>query len=332
VVSIMSTAHRTLQNPSVLQVGPLKPSLAQTLADDYAARVLPDEPADRAAFLSSHGGEITAVVTSGRTGVDAELMAALPNLGAVVNFGVGYDATDVEAAAARGIAVSNTPDVLTDCVADAAVGLMIDTLRQFSAADRFVRAGKWPVAGNYPLTRRVSNTRVGIIGLGRIGGAIAKRLTAFGCTISYHNRRAVEGSPYEYVGSPVELAGAVDVLIVAAAGGSGTRGLVGREVLDALGANGYLINIARGSVVDQQALVAALTAGRLAGAGLDVFTDEPNVPEPLLSMDNVVVLPHVGSATVQTRAAMEQLTLRNLDGFLESGQLVTPVVEADVPA
>jgi lactate dehydrogenase-like 2-hydroxyacid dehydrogenase len=325
VVSIMSTAPRTPQNPSVLQVGPLKPSLAQTLADDYAARVLPDGPADRAAFLSSHGDEITAVVTSGRTGVDAELMAALPNLGAVVNFGVGYDTTDVEAAAARGIAVSNTPDVLTDCVADTAVGLMIDTLRQFSAADRYVRAGQWPVAGNYPLTRQVSNTRVGIIGLGRIGGAIAKRLNAFGCRIAYHNRRPVDGSPYEYVTSPVELASGVDVLIVAAAGGSGTKELVDREVLDALGADGYLINIARGSVVDQQALVAALTAGRLAGAGLDVFADEPNVPEALLSMDNVVVLPHLGSGTVQTRAAMEQLTLRNLAGFLESGQLVTPV-------
>lgn len=323
----MSTAHRTLENPSVLQVGPLKPSLAQTLADDYAARMLPDEPADRAAFLSSHGDEISAVVTSGRTGVDAELMAALPNLGAVVNFGVGYDTTDVEIAAARGIGVSNTPDVLNDCVADTAVGLMIDALRQFSAADRYVRAGQWPVAGNYPLTRQVSNTRVGIIGLGRIGGAIAKRLTAFGCTISYHNRHRVEGSPYEYVTSPVELAGGVDVLIIAAAGGSGTKDLVGREVLDALGPNGYLINVARGSVVDQEALVAALSAGRLAGAGLDVFADEPNVPEALLSMDNVVVLPHVGSATMQTRAAMEQLTLQNLNEFLESGQLLTPVVE-----
>jgi lactate dehydrogenase-like 2-hydroxyacid dehydrogenase len=324
----MSTAPRTPKNPSVLQVGPLKPSLAKALADDYAARLLPDEPSERAAFLSSHGSEITAVVTSGRTGVDAELMTALPNLGAVVNFGVGYDTTDVEAAAARGIAVSNTPDVLTDCVADTAVGLMIDTLRQFSAADRFVRAGQWPVAGNYPLTRQVSNTRVGIIGLGRIGGAIAKRLNAFGCTISYHNRHPVEGSPYQYVTSPVELAGGVDVLIIAAAGGSGTRGLVGRKVLDALGPDGYLINIARGSVVDEQALLAALTAGRLAGAGLDVFADEPNVPEALLSMDNVVVLPHVGSGTVQTRAAMEQLTLRNLAAFLDSGRLVTPVAIA----
>jgi lactate dehydrogenase-like 2-hydroxyacid dehydrogenase len=314
-----------MSNRPVLQVGPLKPSLAQTLKDDYAAYVLPDDPAERDEFLASHGSEIRAVVTSGRTGADAALMAALPNLGAIVNFGVGYDTTDVDAAAARGVGVSNTPDVLNDCVADTAVGLMIDTLRHFSASDRYVRAGRWPVDGNYPLTRQVSNTRVGIIGLGRIGSAIAKRLSAFGCTISYHNRREVEGSPYTYVGSPVELAAGVDVLVVAAAGGSGTKKLVSSDVIDALAPRGYLINIARGSVVDEQALVSALADGRLAGAGLDVFADEPNVPEALLAMDNVVLLPHVGSGTVETRAAMEDLTLRNLAGFLESGQLVTPV-------
>jgi lactate dehydrogenase-like 2-hydroxyacid dehydrogenase len=295
------------------------------LQDDYAAYVLPDTAGERDDFLASHGGEITAVVTSGRSGVDAELMAALPNLGAVVNFGVGYDTTDVDAAASRGVAVSNTPDVLTDCVADTAVGLTIDTLRQFSAADRYVRAGRWPVDGNYPLTRQVSNTRVGIIGLGRIGSAIAKRLSAFGCTLSYHNRHEVEGSPYSYVGSAVELARGVDILVVAAAGGAGTQKLVSREVIDALGADGYLINIARGSVVDEEALVSALADGRLAGAGLDVFADEPQVPDALLTMDNVVVLPHVASGTVETRAAMEELTLRNLNSFLETGQLVTPV-------
>ena len=321
----MTTSPHTPQGRTVLQVGPLKPSLTQTLQDDYAAYVLPNEAAERETFLSSHGGEITAVVTSGRTGVDAGLMSALPNLGAVVNFGVGYDTTDVDAAAARGVGVSNTPDVLTDCVADTAVGLMIDVMRQFSASDRYVRAGRWPVDGMYPLTRQVSNTRVGIIGLGRIGGAIAKRLSAFGCSIAYHNRRQIAGSEYTYVSSPEELAQRVDVLIVAAAGGSGTRKLVSREVIDALGAEGYLVNIARGSVVDEQALVEALSTGRLAGAGLDVFADEPQVPEALLTMENVVVLPHVGSGTVQTRAAMEALTLRNLDSFLASGQLVTPV-------
>jgi lactate dehydrogenase-like 2-hydroxyacid dehydrogenase len=318
----MSTYAHTPQIRPVLQVGPLKPSLAQTLQDDYAAYVLPDEPAE---FLAAHGEEIRAVVTSGRTGVDAELMTALPNLGAVVNFGVGYDTTDVDAAAARGVLVSNTPDVLTDCVADTAVGLVIDVMRQFSAADRYVRAGRWPVDGMYPLTHQVSNKRVGIIGLGRIGGAIAKRLSAFECTISYHNRRPVEGSSYTYVGSPVELARDVDVLIVAAAGGSGTQGLVSCEVIEALGADGYLVNIARGSVVDEEALVDALVGGRLAGAGLDVFADEPNVPEALLTMDNVVLLPHVASGTVETRAAMEELTLRNLDSYLKSGELVTPV-------
>jgi lactate dehydrogenase-like 2-hydroxyacid dehydrogenase len=308
----------------VLQIGPLKPSLAVTLRTDYQAYVLPNGD-ERGAFLAEHAAEITAVVVSGVTRVDPDLMAALPNLKVVVNFGVGYDNIDVDAAAARGIGVSNTPDVLDDCVADTAVGLLIDTMRRFSAADRYVRAGRWPVDGNYPLTQQVSGSRVGILGLGRIGGAIATRLTAFGCSISYHNRRQVPDSPYRYIDSPVELARQVEVLVVAAAGGAGTRHLVDREVLDALGSDGYLVNIARGTVVDQDALVEALTHGRLAGAGLDVFADEPNVPAALTKLDNVVLLPHVGSGTVETRAAMEALVLANLNRFLQSGQLVTPV-------
>ena len=322
--------ENTVTTPRVLQVGPLKASLAETLRTDYQAVTLPEDPAERADFLQHDGNDVVAIVTSGRTGADAALMSALPNLGAVVNFGVGYDTTDVDAAAAAGIGVSNTPDVLTDCVADTAVGLMIDVMRQFSSADRFVRAGRWPDAGNYPLTRQVSNTRVGIIGLGRIGSAIAKRLTAFGCTISYHNRNEKPDSPYDYVESPVELARGVDVLVIAAAGGSGTRQLVDADVLAALGPRGYLINIARGSVVDEPALVAALTDGGLAGAGLDVFADEPQVPAALLDLDTVVLLPHVGSGTVETRAAMERLTLDNLDEFLRTGRLVTPVVEPGV--
>lgn len=314
----------------VLQVGPLKPSLSETLRNTYDALELPDDQQARTEFLDLFGADVGAVVTSGRTGVDAELMAALPNLGAVVNFGVGYDTTDVDAARERGVGVSNTPDVLTDCVADTAVGLLIDTMRQFSAADRYLRAGHWPVDGNYPLTRQVSNRKVGIIGLGRIGSAIAKRLNSFGCTISYHNRHVVDDSPYEYVGSPVELARRVDVLVIAAAGGSGTAKLVDADVLEALGPEGYLINIARGSVVDEPALVRALTEGRIAGAGLDVFAEEPEVPVDLLRLDNVVLLPHVGSGTVETRAAMEALTLRNLEEFLANGRLVTPVVEPAV--
>lgn len=310
---------------AVLQVGPLKPSLQDTLHATYGAVVLPTDPAQRGAFLAENAGDVTVAVTSGRTGVDAELISDLPNLAAIVHFGVGYDTTDLDAAAARGIVASNTPDVLTDCVADTAVGLLIDTLRQFSASDRFVRAGKWSTTTNYPLTRQVSNTRVGILGLGRIGGAIAHRLTAFGCTISYHNRNQVPDSPFTYAPSAVDLARQVDVLIVAAAGGAGTKHLVDAETLAALGPQGYLINVARGSVIDEDALVRALADGRLAGAGLDVFADEPNVPEALLDLDNVVLLPHVGSATVQTRAAMEDLTLANLDSFLKSGELVTPI-------
>ena len=308
----------------VLQIGPLKPSLAETLRTDYQAYALPNGD-QREAFLAEHAAEVTAIVVSGVTRVDPDLMAALPNLKAVVNFGVGYDNIDVEAATARGIGVSNTPDVLDDCVADTAVGLLIDTMRQFSAADRYLRAGRWAAEGNYPLTQHVSGSLVGILGLGRIGGAIATRLSAFGCAISYHNRRQIPDSPYTYVDSLVELARRVRVLVVAAAGGSGTRHLVNREVLDALGADGYLINIARGSVIDQDALVEALTHGRLAGAGLDVFADEPNVPAALIPLDNVVLLPHVGSGTVETRAAMEALVLANLDKFLQSGELVTPV-------
>lgn len=321
----MSTHLPSPPRRTVLQVGPLKTSLARTLAEKYAAATLPDPAAARTEFLTSHGGDVAVVVTSGGTGVDEALMSALPNLGAIVNFGVGYDTIDVQAAAARGVVVSNTPDVLTDCVADTAIGLIIDAMRQFSAADRYVRAGRWAAGSNYPLTHQVSNRRVGIIGLGRIGSAIAKRLTAFNCTIWYHNRNEKPESPYTYVASPVELARTVDVLVVAAAGGSGTRRLVDAEVIAAVGAEGYLVNIARGSVVDQDALADALADGRLAGAGLDVFTDEPNVPDALLTMDHVVLLPHVGSATVETRAAMEELTLRNLDAYLRTGQLVTPV-------
>ncbi|HEY5856802.1 MAG TPA: 2-hydroxyacid dehydrogenase [Aldersonia sp.] len=330
MVTAAAPAHRVASpqvSPGrVLKVGPLKPSLAETLVDRYDALDLPIDGA-RAAFLAEHGVAVTAVVTSGRTGVDAELMAALPNLGAIVNFGVGYDTTDVDAATVRGIGVSNTPEVLDDCVADTAVGLVIDTLRGFSAADRYVRAGRWAADGNFPLTRKVRGARVGILGLGRIGTAIARRLDGFGCVISYHNRREVADSPYRYVPTLVELARDADVLVIAAAGGAGTRRLVDRAALEALGPNGYLINVARGSVVDETALVEMLLAGDLGGAGLDVFADEPGVPEALYDLDNVVLLPHVGSGTVETRAAMESLTLANLDEFLAAGTLTTPVVQ-----
>jgi lactate dehydrogenase-like 2-hydroxyacid dehydrogenase len=224
--------------------------------------------------------------------------------------------------------VSNTPDVLSDTVADTALGLILMTLRRFGAAERYVRAGRWARDGPFPYGRDVSGLQVGILGLGRIGSAIATRLLGFDCAIAYHNRHRIEGSPYRYAESPVELAESVDVLIVATTGDDKTRNLVDRNVLEALGPEGYLINIARGGVVDQDALVELVAGGGLAGAGLDVFVDEPNVPAKLLSLDNVVLLPHVGSATARTRRAMALLAIRNLDSYLNRGELVTPVLRA----
>lgn len=309
----------------VLQVGPLKESLARRLAGDFGAAVLPADPDARARFLGERGAEVRVAVTSGRVGVGGDLMAALPRLGAVVNFGVGYDSTDIVTARRRGIAVSNTPDVLTACVADTAVALALDVMRGFSAADRFVRSGAWGAGETFPLRRRLSGARVGVLGLGRIGRAIADRLAAFGCVVAYHSRHAVAAVPYSYAPSARDLAAGCDLLVVALPGGPGTERLVDREVLDALGPRGYLVNIARGSVVDEPVLVEYLAGGRIAGAGLDVFAREPQVPERLLALDNVVLLPHLASGTHETRADMERLVLRNLESFLKDGSLVTPV-------
>ncbi|MFF5258322.1 2-hydroxyacid dehydrogenase [Actinomadura viridis] len=315
--------ERPVERPleRVLQVGPLQPSLHRNLVEHYDAVLLDDQPGD---YLDRHGADFVAVVTTARVGVDRALMDRLPRLRVVVNFGVGYDTTDVVTAAERGIAVSNTPDVLTDCVADTAVGGLIDVMRRFAAADRFVRRGDW-TRGQFPLAAKVSGKRIGILGLGRIGRAIARRLEGFDAEIAYHSRSRVEGVSYIYAESPERLAEWSDALIVATSGGAGTRGLVSAAVLEALGPDGYLVNVARGSVVDEPALVAALTGGRLAGAALDVFADEPNVPPALLDLDSVLLLPHIASATRETREAMGDLAFRNLRQFLEKGVLITPV-------
>lgn len=314
-----------MKNIAVLQVGPLMPTVQDAIRNEYDAVRLPDTAPERDEFLQHRGGSFDVAVTSGKFGVGTELMQALPNLRAVINFGVGYDTTDVAQAARRGITVSNTPDVLNDCVADTAIALYLDVLRRVSAADRYVRRGEWLSTGNFPLATKASGKRVGILGLGRIGRVIARRLEGFDCEISYHSRNPVDGVSYEYKASPRDLAAGCDVLIVAAAGGSGSAKLVDANVLDAIGPDGYLINIARGSVVDEDALVAALLAGRLAGAGLDVFAEEPKVPEDLLALDNVVLLPHLGSGTRETRAAMAELTLANLRNFATTGSVLTAV-------
>ncbi|RWE92992.1 2-hydroxyacid dehydrogenase, partial [Mesorhizobium sp.] len=234
-------------------------------------------------------------------GINAALMDALPNLEIIANFGVGYDSVDARHAAQRGVMVTNTPDVLTEEVADTAIGLLINTIRDLPRAETWLRDGSWARNGNYPLSRLTLRGRsVGIFGMGRIGLAIARRLEAFGLPIAYHNRRRVEGLAYEYHGTLIGLAEAVDTLISVAPGGASTEKAVNAEILSVLGPNGVFVNIGRGSTVDEAALAAALANGTIAAAGLDVFADEPNVPPALLAAPNTSLLPHVGSASEHT--------------------------------
>lgn len=299
----------------VVQLGGLMPFVREWLTERYAAPALAD--------LADPAGIDVAVVGGGAK-VGAAEMDALPDLRAIVNFGVGHDNIDVPEATRRGVVVSNTPDVLTDAVADLAAVLVVDVLRGVTAADRFVRSGAWARGEKMPLTRDVRGAVVGVLGLGRIGTAAAERLAAFGAEVHYHSRSPKDVA-WTYHPSPLALARASDVLLVLTPGGAGTERLVDAAVLDALGAKGYLVNVSRGSVVDEDALVVALEEGRVAGAGLDVFADEPRVPAALLGRDDVVLLPHVGSATTQTREAMGRVVLDNIDAFLERGELVTPV-------
>ena len=309
--------------PTVLQLGPLLPLVEKGLAANYTHLNLAAAP-DASRFLAEHGPAIDAVVSTGKFGANAALIEALPKARLIAHFGVGYDNVDVECARRKGVVVTNTPDVLTDCVADLALALVIDVARGISAGDRYVRTGGW-LKGPMPLASKVSGKRLGIIGLGRIGRAIATRAEGFDMDIRYHNRRQSPDSPYHYEHSLEELARWCDFLMVATSGGEATRALVSAAVIDALGPQGFLVNIARGSVVDEPALIAALAERRIAGAALDVFADEPRVPEALLAMENVVLTPHIASATTDTRAAMGQLVLDNLESFFRNGRAVTPV-------
>lgn len=310
----------------VLRVGALERTFEEELSARYDIPRLPDGPG-RDRFLAEHGADVRVVVTSlAPPGVDGDMIAALPSLEVIVNNGAGVDRIDLAAVRHRGIGVSNTPDVLSDTVADTALGLILMTLRRFGVADRYVRAGRWSGEGPFPYSRDLSGLQVGILGLGRIGSAIATRLLAFDCAIAYHNRHRLDGSPYRYAASPQQLAESVDVLVVATTGDHEAHQLVDRAVLRALGPDGYLINIARGSVVDEDALVELLMGGELAGAGLDVFADEPHVPTELYDLDSVVLFPHIGSATGRTRRSMALLAIRNLETYLNTGELVTPVL------
>jgi hydroxypyruvate reductase len=309
--------------PEILVASDIYPATLQTLDRTYPTHHL-WQAADRAALLQTLRDRVRAIVTSGGAGANAALIAALPRAEIIACFGVGVDAIDLGAARARNIAVTNTPDVLTDDVADLAIGLIIDSARRISQGDRFVRAGRW-LAGGLALGSRLRGTKLGIVGLGRIGMATARRAEAFGMTIAYHGPRRKTDVAYPYVGDLKTLARDSDVLVLTLPGGAGTKHLVDAGVLAALGPKGTLVNVSRGAVVDEAALVAALQNGSLGAAALDVFQDEPNVPQPLLSMDNVVLQPHQASATHGTRAAMGQLVLDNLAAHFAGRPLLTPV-------
>ena len=282
---------------------------------DHPARVPEMTPAD-----------ILGVVTRGESIFGAELMDALPNLEIISNFGVGYDGIDALAAKARGVILTHTPDILTDETANTALVLALDVTRRISESDRFVRAGRWS-QGAMPLATSLIDKTAGILGLGRIGRALARRLEACGMRITYSDLKQADGVDYPYYPDPISLAAASDVLFVCCYASQATRNLVDAKVLAALGPKGYLVNAARGSIVDEAALVEALEKGVIAGAGIDVFAGEPHVPPPLLAMDNVVLLPHVGSSTVETRQRMADLTLANLDRHFAGEPVLTPVPE-----
>jgi len=316
--------------PELLQTGPMMPMIERQLTQHFLVHRLDSPNAE--ALLAEAAHRIRAVATGvGSTGrgerrVTRALLSKLPNVELVANFGVGYDAVEIEAAAERGIIVTNTPGVLDDEVADLSVALLLSTIRQLPQAERHLRAGLWP-KGGFPLSPTLRDRTIGIVGMGRIGQAIARRLEGFGRPIAYHSRRPVPGLGYKHYPALLDLARDVDALIVIVPGGPETKNMINAQVLAALGPTGVLINVARGSVVDEDALIRALSDGTIAAAGLDVFADEPNVPEALIAMDNVVLLPHVASATQVTRDAMGQLVVDNLTEWFAGRPPLTPVPE-----
>lgn len=313
-----------MTKPDILMPAPMTDAVIAALDARFTLHRLWEQD-DADACLAAIAPRIRGLAASTLAGrIDDALFARLPALEIVANFGVGYDNIDAHAAAARGITVTNTPGVLDEEVADLTLGLLLATLRQLPQADRFVREHRWP-DGPFPLSPTLRGRRVGIIGLGAIGKAIARRLEAFDVAIAYHGRHRQDDVPHDYHPDPVALAAASDVLIAIVPGGAATRHLVDARVLAALGKDGVFINVARGSVVDQDALIAALRDGTILAAGLDVYADEPHVPDALIAMPQVVLLPHLGSASVHTRAAMGQLVVDNLVAWFDTGQALTPV-------
>jgi hypothetical protein len=315
--------------PDVLLVGAKKPVMMKGLEGKVTLHHWLDA-ADKATFAKSVGSKIGAIAVAHHTRVDGDFLKQFPNVKQVSSFGVGYDHIDAKWAGTHGIIVTNTPDVLNEEVADTALGLLLCTVREFPQAERYVRAGKWPQA-QYPLTKAtLRNRTVGMVGMGRIGKAIAKRLEAFGVPVVYHSRNKQDVA-YKYYPKLLDMARDVDTLMVIVPGGAATQNLINADVLRALGSNGILINMARGSVVDESALIAALKDRTIYSAGLDVFAKEPEVPKDLLEMDHVVLFPHLGSSTEVTRAAMDQLLVDNILAWAAGKPPLTPVAETPYP-
>ncbi|HTC01823.1 MAG TPA: 2-hydroxyacid dehydrogenase [Xanthobacteraceae bacterium] len=316
----------TTDKPEMMLIGPLKPVVVKGLdaictVHKIAAAKDPD------AFIVDHSHVRAIACSDTACKIPGDLMARFPKLELVSSFGVGYDHMDVKWAAAHNVILTNTPDVLTEEVADTALGLLLCTVREFPQAERYLRAGKW-LERNYPLTKAtLRNRTVGMVGMGAIGQAIARRLAAFGVPVVYHTRKPRRDVNYLHCPSLIEMARAVDILMVIVPGGAGTANLINAEVLDALGPDGILINMARGSVVDEPALIKALQDKRIMTAGLDVFAKEPDVPQELIAMDNVVLFPHLGSASVYTREKMDQLVVDNIAAWAAGKPPLTPVAE-----
>lgn len=318
-----------MTKPALLSTGPMMPLMVARLEDAFEVHWL-NEIADRDAFLAEHGERIECVCTGAHTGVktDAAMMTRLPALRVIGNYGVGYDSIDIPAAQRRGIVITNTPDVLTEEVADTTIGLLLMTVRELSKAEAWMRAGQWAATGaDYPFTPSLRDRSVGLIGYGRIGKAIGRRLEAFGVPLSYFGRKAQPDVAHPFYDDLVAMAEDVDTLIAILPGGPATQNLVDAKVLAALGPQGVFINMARGSVVDEAALKQALRARTILAAGLDVFLNEPRIDADLLTIPNLTVLPHVGSASVYTRSKMGNLTVDNLIAYKERKRPPTPVPE-----
>lgn len=308
---------------TVLQLTPMGQPFDDAMRQRFGAIRLWE---DETLLSSERAAAVVAIVTSVRYGCDQRTIQALPGLRAICSWGAGVDTIAVELAKSRGIQVSNTPDVLDDCVADLAFGLMLAVARDIISANQYVRNGEWQELGKFPLSTSVSGKRLGILGLGRIGSAVVKRALGFSMDVRYFSRSRRSESSLTFEPSLVDLAKWSDFLVVACPGGSATKHLVSTAVIEALGRKGILINVARGSVVDLDALIVALEQDKLGGAGLDVIEGEPGVPSRLLKRRNVVFTPHVGSATLETRRAMERLVIDNLSNFLRTGRVLNPVL------